>query len=190
MKIRMKLLSDCIFGNGSSIPGGEDISVLRDAQGFPYYRGTTFKGIFREIFEQNLRWSGTSEGDVKKTSGKLFGLSGEDRMDHGKLVFSDFCLSDKVQKAVLDEIKDDPDTVFDTFTHLRTFTAIDDDGIVKDGSLRIARCVNRGIVLEADLWCPEEHKEQIKKVLPLVKWIGTMRSRGFGKVKIEIEEEE
>ena len=32
MKIRMELLSDAIFGNGMSIPGGEDISVLKDAQ--------------------------------------------------------------------------------------------------------------------------------------------------------------
>lgn len=39
MKIRMELLSDAIFGNGMSIPGGEDISVLKDAQGFPYFKG-------------------------------------------------------------------------------------------------------------------------------------------------------
>ena len=48
MKIRMELLSDAIFGNGMSIPGGEDISVLKDAQGFPYFKGSTFKGVFRE----------------------------------------------------------------------------------------------------------------------------------------------
>ena len=35
MKIQMELLSDTIFGNGRSIPGEEDISVLSDENGFP-----------------------------------------------------------------------------------------------------------------------------------------------------------
>lgn len=54
MKIQMKLLSDTIFGNGRSLPGEEDISVLSDENGFPYYKGGTFKGIFREELSQYL----------------------------------------------------------------------------------------------------------------------------------------
>ena len=46
LKIKMQLISDVVFGNGMSIPGGEDISILCDEQGFPYYKGGTFKGIF------------------------------------------------------------------------------------------------------------------------------------------------
>ena len=45
MKIKMELLSDTIFGNGMSVPGGEDISVLHDKHGFPYFKGTTLKII-------------------------------------------------------------------------------------------------------------------------------------------------
>ena len=48
MKIKMELLSDAIFGNGMSVPGGEDISVLRYIYCFTYYIGSTFKGVFRE----------------------------------------------------------------------------------------------------------------------------------------------
>ena len=48
VKIKMTLLSDTIFGNGVSIPGGEDISVLTDENGFPYYKGSSLKGVFRE----------------------------------------------------------------------------------------------------------------------------------------------
>ena len=47
MKIKMELLSDTILGNGMSIPGAEDISVLHDEYGFPYYKGSTFKGVLR-----------------------------------------------------------------------------------------------------------------------------------------------
>lgn len=56
MKIKMELLSDAIFGNGMSVPGGEDISVLRDMYGFPYYKGSTFKGVFREELYRYLEW--------------------------------------------------------------------------------------------------------------------------------------
>ncbi len=188
MIIRMKLLSDCIFGNGVSVPGGEDISVLRDAQGFPYFRGSTFKGIFREVFLQYLIWTGEPEKDAESKTGILFGLPGEDRMDTGKLTFSDFSLPEQVRKIVMEETGEDPDTVFETFTHLRTFTAIDEDGTVKDGSLRVARCVNRGIIFEADLRCPEEEEPLVKEVLPFVKWVGTMRNRGFGRVQIDTGE--
>ena len=64
MKITMKLLSDVIFGNGSSVPGAEDISVLHDSAGFPYYRGATFKGIFREALALYLSWQGKSQEDI------------------------------------------------------------------------------------------------------------------------------
>ena len=54
MKIKMTLLSDVVFGNGMSIPGQEDISVLVDGKGFPFYKGGTFKGVFREELERYL----------------------------------------------------------------------------------------------------------------------------------------
>ena len=58
MLIQIRLLSDAIFGNGQSIPGGEDISILCDDKGFPYYKGSTFKGIFREELIRLLEWKG------------------------------------------------------------------------------------------------------------------------------------
>ena len=46
MKIKMELLSDAIFGNGMSVPGGEDISVLRDFHTIKVVR-------LKEYFEKN-----------------------------------------------------------------------------------------------------------------------------------------
>ena len=63
MKIKMTLLSDTIFGNGESIPGGEDISVLYDENGFPFFKGGTFKGIFREELSRLLKWEGKEEAE-------------------------------------------------------------------------------------------------------------------------------
>lgn len=33
--VRVRLLSDTIFGAGFSVPGGEDIAVCEDSKGYP-----------------------------------------------------------------------------------------------------------------------------------------------------------
>lgn len=188
MKIRMTLMSDTIFGNGMSVPGGEDISVLHDAQGFPYYRGSTFKGVFREMLVRYLEWNGAEDAKASEIVRKLLGRNGDTEMDSDKLVFSDFCIPGNVRSRVLNEIGDDPDAVLDSFTHVRTFTAIDESGTVKKGSMRVARCVNKGIVFDGTIRCGDPQSEMVKEVLTLIKWIGTMRNRGFGKIRIEVKE--
>lgn len=188
MKIKMELKSDAIFGNGSSIPGGEDISVLCDDYGFPYYKGGTFKGVFREELFHYLMWTGDDESQAQTKVAQLLGKSGDDTLvDNGKLVFSDFCLSDTVKAYVLSEIGGkNPQAVQDSFTNLRTFTSIE-EGMASDGSLRMARCVNKGIYFYSEVKCDEENQELVENALKLVKWIGTMRNRGFGKVQITVE---
>ena len=36
--VRVRLLSDTIFGAGFSVPGGEDIAVCEDSKGYPYLK--------------------------------------------------------------------------------------------------------------------------------------------------------
>lgn len=99
-EIRMELLSDAIFGNGMSIPGGEDISVLKDAQGFPYFKGSTFKGVFREELQRYYEWQGESNPEEKVKV--LLGFGGDDNiLNERKMVFSDFSLSNGVKKGYL-----------------------------------------------------------------------------------------
>lgn len=185
MKIKMKLLSDTIFGNGMSIPGAEDISVLHDEEGFPFYRGSSFKGVFREEFERYLAWN----SELKVDTGSLFGNAGDDDDLTEKIVFSDFELSDPVKSLILEQIGEHPDMVYESLTNLRTFTAMDGKGVVKPGSLRVARCVNKGMVFYGEIYAPETQEKVIEDVLPFVKWIGSMRNRGFGKIKLEVVKE-
>ncbi len=189
MQVRMQLLSDVIFGSGMSIPGGEDISVQHDEEGFPYYRGGTFKGVFREEMENYLFLCGKSQSEVERETNELFGLGGEDRDNPRKLVFSDFVLPDIVKETVLLETGGNPDEVLSSFTHLRTFTRLNEDGTVAEGSLRSARCVNRDLVFRSTITVRPEDEQLIREVLPFVKWIGTQRNRGFGQVRVYAEEE-
>ena len=179
MKIKMELLSDAIFGNGVSVPGEEDISILTDRYGFPYYKGGTLKGIFREELERYLEWT---DGDMTLIS-ELLGKPGRGEENSGSLVFSDLKISEIVRDAVLKEVgATSSGIITDIMTNVRTFTKVE-DGTVKDGSLRMARCINKGLFFYGEIICDEKDEVIIEDVLSLIKNIGTMRSRGFGKVR-------
>lgn len=182
-KIRMKLLSDTIFGNGISVPGGEDISILHDENGFPYYKGGTLKGVFREELENYLRLTG--EKDPEQKMAELLGAPGDFEESGARIYFSDLEIPKEVQKRILSE-KLDPESVLDLFTDIRTFTALDDDGIAETGSLRMARCAIKDIsyVGEIECECTKEDEKLITNTLKCIKWIGSMRNRGFGQVMI------
>lgn len=184
MKIKMTLLSDAIFGNGISVPGEEDISVQIDENGFPYYKGGTFKGIFREELIRYLNFTGEANADEKADA--LLGFGGNDTATE-QLVFSDFTLSPWVREQVLAEFGASGGAdIRDAMTHIRTFTKMNENGMVAEESLRMARCVNKGLVFYSEITgIHEEDQDLVKNVLGLIKWIGTMRNRGFGKVRIE-----
>ena len=192
MNIKMQLLSDTIFGSGVSVPGGEDISVLCDKDGFPYYKGGTFKGVFREELYRYLEWIGKEETEIKHTVTRLLGKGGNgEEITASKLIFSDFVLSDYVKEKILEEVGTDDghaDIITDLLTHTRTLTAIEEDGIAKEGSLRSLRCVNKGLYFYSSISCVPEDEALVRELLSMMKWIGSMRNRGFGKVKITVEE--
>lgn len=189
LQIKMKLLSDAVFGNGVSIPGGEDISILCDRYGFPMYRGSTFKGIFREELTRCLEWSLDSQEQASERIERMLGTGGSRMTDESfRTVFSDFTLSDAVRLAILEEIgTEQPELVTGALSHLRTFTKLNEEGMAQDGSLRTCRCVNRNLVFYSQAYCAEEDVSLVKDVLKLIKWVGSMRNRGFGKVELSAE---
>lgn len=201
MKIKMELISDVIFGNGMSVPGAEDLSVLHDEYGFPYYKGSTFKGVIREEYERYLFWLGKNEKEIAGQIARLFGENGDD-VSEDKITFSDFEISGYVKKAVLDEVckensntsMDDirnifSDQILDLFTNVRTFTKVNENGVAQTGSLRMARCVDKGLCLYSEVLCDPDDEAELKEVLYSVKGIGSMRNRGFGKIKLSVEED-
>ena len=87
MKIMMRLVSDAVFGNGNSVPGGEDIAVLHDSHGFPKYKGSTFKGIFREELINLLLWKGCSEEEAIATAKICWALPEMMKQERGSWYF-------------------------------------------------------------------------------------------------------
>ncbi len=188
MKICMTLKSDTIFGNGESVPGAEDIAVLTDDMGFPYYKGATLKGVFREELERYLELKGKSPSETNKITSELLGDSGDNDESSGKIIFSDLEISDGVKEPIIKELDGKNMYITDLFTNVRTFTEINSQGVVEKGSLRSARCVNKGMKFYGEVKCAEEQKDIVIDVLKMIKGIGTMRNRGFGRISIMEEE--
>lgn len=166
LQVAMELLSDTILGSGFSIPGGEDISVCKDNAGWPFLKGSTFKGLLRESAENWLSWTGGSEEQLNA----VFGESGWSGADDGrKLHLTGLTLSNPPAKA---------EDCFAT----RAFTSVE-NGTAKDGTLRLAQCIVSGLRFEGSVSCISDDIELIQSALAAIKWVGTMRSRGFGLVR-------
>ena len=68
------------------------------------------------------------------------------------------------------------------FTYTRDFTSLE-NGMAKEGSLRQCRCVKSGFHFYGTCVCDAQDAELV------IKWVGTMRNRGFGEVSICVEDQ-
>jgi CRISPR/Cas system CSM-associated protein Csm3 (group 7 of RAMP superfamily) len=189
--VEINLLSDTIFGSGNAVPGDVDMDVLMDEYGFPYFKGKTFKGKLREEADNVVYWSGDKK--LELTVKKLFGESNRDdfKADEVKLYFGDFALSDgikKVLKGKIDKIIGRQELI-DSLTVKRTFSEMK-DGVVKDTSLRTARAIRKGLSFYGEIVSPCPLTDRGKAILAgaagMVRYFGTMETRGFGQVKVDL----
>lgn len=166
LPVTLELCSDTIFGSGYSIPGGEDTAICQDERGYPYMKGSTWKGLLRESLENLAAWSGTGPEKV----GALLGEEG----------WSGLADSRRVQftALTLNSPPEDPEGCYD----FRTFTALE-NGTVKQGTLRTAACARAGLTFSGHLACEEGDVPLLRDALRGIKWAGTYRSRGFGRVR-------
>lgn len=186
MKIKLSLISDCIFGSGQSIPGGEDSGVQHDEHGFIYYKASSMKGLLKEMMENVLMWEGKSETQIKAEIERLFGTTGSNNADKEKIRFSDFTFPQQLKELVLAEYDEvNVQEILEAQTYLKTVTAIDETGTAKAGSLRVMRCIRKGFTLYGEILCEQEDEALVEETLQYIKYIGTMKYRGFGQVKFE-----
>ncbi len=170
LKITMRLLSDAIFGSGFSTPGGDDIGVYQDSDGYPYLKGSTLKGLLLESMENLAAWEGRAQSDVKAMMGVegWEGESSERRLHVSSL-----------------RLKDRPRISEECYTS-RIFTALE-NGVVKSKTLRSATCIRSGLCFSGEVECAGQDEAFVKEALCCIKWAGTLRHRGFGRVEITAE---
>lgn len=168
LDVTLELRSDTIFGSGYSIPGGEDIAVAVTEKGFPYLKGSTLKGLLRESLENLLVWTGGTEQDLTELLGAS-DWNGE--TEYRRVRVTDMKLLDPPKE---------PSACFAE----RTFTSLE-GGVVKQGTLRTASCIRRGLRFAGEVECAISDKDTVQATLRGISQAGTMRNRGFGSVRIE-----
>jgi len=174
-KVTLELLSDTIFGSGFSIPGGEDIAVNVDSDGYPYLKGSTLKGLLRESLQDWMIWENNG-GTVKNTINALLGEDGWTGSASERRI--------RLTGLTLEAAPIESEACFS----LRTFTSME-NGVVKDKTLRSASCVKSGLIFCGHLYCDENDFDLLENAVSCIKWVGTMRNRGFGHVKASLEKE-
>lgn len=157
---------------GSGLSAGADVDalVIKDKSGMPFVPGKTVKGLVREAVD-------ALSGDRINTPDYLavFGSEGDMR---GESFFSnavlgrdeyDYIVGEKAEEYMYDSIAS---------------TAIDNDGIAVDNSLRKIQ-VTVPCVLEGKIHnVPEGMAEPLCKALAYVKRMGQWRNRGLGRCDI------
>ncbi|MGL4848353.1 MAG: RAMP superfamily CRISPR-associated protein [Clostridium sp.] len=188
--IKIEFKSEAILGSGKSTPGYIDFDIVYDEYGLPYLKGKTFKGKLREEGENISRL--LKEEYPKELVNNLFGY----KKDGGesKIYFSDFTVGENLKNVIKNEVLNgniDSKEVLEAMTNVRNFTAIDKEGVAKDGSLRKIRVLKKGLVLngkiEVDKELTEKEEELIRLALGTLKHIGLMGNRGKGEIECSIK---
>lgn len=187
--IKITLKSAATFGSGSGVPGLVDREIEHDAQGFPFLRGKTLKGLLAESAENvvfALEKIG-SKTDWRKTRDELFGTGGRGLDERGSLHIGDAQLPADLRAAAKDWSKED---VLYSLTGIRRQTSINEDGGPDHATLRSMRVLLPGVELEAPIsfdkpLTPEGLHLLTAAVLDLRR-AGTGRNRGRGWVKAEL----
>lgn len=198
--ILIKLESHCLLGSGEGWGSVIDTDIVFDRIGLPYFPARRLKGCLREsaleVLEM-LEGTGLKKFDhhiMEATFGRPGACEGAD------VIFSNLLLPNYKEivswlRWGFQELNGllSPETIVTAFTSLRQQTSITREGIAEDGSLRTCRVLKSGLTFTGSIILKSENRE-ILNLLALscanLRYVGTMRTRGYGRVKCSLKEGE
>jgi CRISPR-associated protein Csx10 len=169
-------------GHGSFI----DTDICFDKYGFPYIPAKRLKGCLLDCAALLMDWELCNEEEIRK----LFGEKGSSQggtlsvsnayIENYANIYSQLDNSSDEEKKSLNRI-----SVINQFTSVRTRTAINEEGIAKEGSLRTTRVINSGNIFYAETGLlDEESAGLLNKCCKALRHMGSNRTRGLGAVKL------
>lgn len=157
-------------GSGLAAGANVDALVVKDKDGMPFVPGKTIKGLVREAV-------GVLNAD---TDEQIFGTEGKVRSES---FFTNAVMDENEQKFIVSQ--NAAPYMYKTLAS----TAIDDDGIAKDNSLRSIQvtvpCTLTGKIHNI----PDDKVELVSNALRYIKRLGQWRNRGLGRCTITIDED-
>lgn len=161
--------TDWHCGAGLSAGADADALVVKDADGMPFVPGKTLKGLLREAMDVLYDAKGEAYD-------RLFGsLPDEEGSIMAEAFFSNAMLSVEEREAIK-AIKAEK-----FLYRLVSATAIDDEGIACEGSLRRIQVVVPCVLYGSVTGVPEEMMDKLEMALGYIKRLGMNRSRGLGR---------
>lgn len=167
IKYEIEFFTDWHCGSGLAAGAGLDATVIKDKNKLPFIPGKTIKGLLREAVEIICK--------NKEVIHKAFGnFDNQTKHIKGEMFFTNAELCGNEKKQILSQ---------ELVAHLYrsvTSTAIEENGIAKDHSLRkievTVPCFLYGEILNV----PHEIYADILKALKFIKRLGVNRNRGLG----------
>jgi CRISPR/Cas system CSM-associated protein Csm3 (group 7 of RAMP superfamily) len=205
--LKLTLLSPCLIGSGGGFGAVIDSDIVFDEFGIPYIPAKRIKGCLRdsaievcEMFELaniNLFLLTYDGSDNKYTIvSQIFGKPGDEKP--APVYLSNLTIEgyEKIVQWIRYLMKKYPniitrESIINQYTELRQQTAIDEDGTAKEHSLRTIRVAKKGISFIGEIDIEVINDDMIKLLYfacENLRYIGTKRNRGFGKVKCELYE--
>lgn len=191
MNIKYKIEFHTDWHCGSGLAAGADVDalVVKDEKGMPFIPGKTIKGLVREAVEE-IRGL-----QVKNLDGNFFDAFGffekdKEQMEKGSMFFTNATLEQK--KGQDEELKEYDIIVSNNAVRFMyrdiASTAIDNDGIAKEHSLRkmqvVVPCTLYGEILNV----PDDMADDIIQSFGFIKRMGQNRNRGLGRCTITVVE--
>jgi CRISPR-associated protein Csx10 len=179
-------------GEGSALI---DADAVFHKNGFPYIPARRVKGMLKESMKEVLEIRGENESVINTQIESLFGKSGAIEPE-GKLRFGNFYLNewDDIKKEI-SKYKDlhafQPDNIQTFFTTEIQQTSVENDGVAKEKSLRNYRVLKPVYQYEGTVDCKGDltdmEKFHFESACLNLRYAGTRRNRGFGKIKLEAD---
>lgn len=179
---RIEFFSNWHCGSGQAAGADVDELTIKDRDGLPFIPGRTVKGLLLDACNELSEYDELSQDEVKR----VFGYFDDkpDKAGKGTAFFSDATIPDADRQVIIRE---------GLQPHLFqsvSATAIDNDGIAKNLSLRKIQttvpCILEGTIQGV----PDGFVQNMKQAFGLVKRLGLGRSHGLGRCKITLVKED
>lgn len=170
---------------GSGQAAGPDVDELtiKDSDGLPFIPGRTMKGLLRDACQlmKDYKFEGIDNDRINTVFGHFDEKKKDECPEKGEAFFSDMVLPVNDRK----KITADKDLIQFLYSSVAA-TAIDEDGIAKDHSLRKIQ-----VTVPCDLYgmianVPENDTVMLENAMKYIKRMGLGRNHGLGRCKVEL----